>query len=384
MELFWKTASAMMLILLTASVLALAFNIQTVKAIGTIYIRADGSVDPPTANITTTDNVTYTFTDNNYDSIVVERNNTVIDGDGYMLQGTGASGSRGIDLSGRTNVTVRNTQIESFEDGILLDSSSDNSIAGNNIANSFFGILLRYSSNYNSLIANSLADNNYSIYFYLASSNSVSGNNITDSSVGIWLLISSNNSVSGNNIARNSYGIHFGYGTGSVDNIFSHNNFAFNNQQVNSYILNANAWDAGYPFRGNYWSDYNGTDLFKGVNQNETGSDGIGDVPYIIDGNNTDRYPLMDMFPSSDVFWIDLMIEKYNELSSLYQSLNSTYNELNSIYNDLKSRQQATLSELNYNRNLTYLFISTTIIFVTTTIYLAARKTRPKPETKTP
>jgi hypothetical protein len=34
-------------------------------------------------------------------------------------------------------------------------------------------------------------------------------------------------------------------------------------------------------------------DLYHGLYQNETGSDGIGDIPYIIDENNTDWYPLM-------------------------------------------------------------------------------------------
>jgi hypothetical protein len=48
-----------------------------------------------------------------------------------------------------------------------------------------------------------------------------------------------------------------------------------------------NAWDDGYPSCGNYWSDYNDTDL---------NGDGIGDTPYIIDTNNTDRYPLMSPY----------------------------------------------------------------------------------------
>jgi len=41
-----KTASAITLTLLLTSMLTLAFNIQPVKAEGTIYIRADGSIDP--------------------------------------------------------------------------------------------------------------------------------------------------------------------------------------------------------------------------------------------------------------------------------------------------------------------------------------------------
>jgi hypothetical protein len=40
----------------------MVFFVQSVKAqLGTIYIRADGSIDPPTALISTTDNITYTF-----------------------------------------------------------------------------------------------------------------------------------------------------------------------------------------------------------------------------------------------------------------------------------------------------------------------------------
>ncbi len=55
----------------------------------------------------------------------------------------------------------------------------------------------------------------------------------------------------------------------------------------------SNIWDDGYPSGGNYWSDYNGTDLFSGPHQNETGSDGIGDTPYLIRFDSQDNYPLM-------------------------------------------------------------------------------------------
>jgi len=57
--------------------------------------------------------------------------------------------------------------------------------------------------------------------------------------------------------------------------------------------VSANIWDDGFPSGGNYWSDYIGVDLYGGLSQNETGSDGIGDTPYIIDANNQDNYPLI-------------------------------------------------------------------------------------------
>ena len=139
-----KVVSGMMLILLFMGI-ALAFNIQPVKASGTIHIKADGSVDPPTANITRIDNVTYTFTGNINDEIVVERNNTVVDGAGYTLQGTGSG--TGIDLTRRNNVTIKNMEIKEFSHGIKTYRSSNISVSGNTITNNNRGIDVYWSSN---------------------------------------------------------------------------------------------------------------------------------------------------------------------------------------------------------------------------------------------
>ena len=83
----------------------IAFGMQRVEAAVTIYIKADGSIDPETAPISRFNNVMYNFEDNINDSIVIQRDNIVIDGANYRLQGTGADLSKGIDLSDRTNVT---------------------------------------------------------------------------------------------------------------------------------------------------------------------------------------------------------------------------------------------------------------------------------------
>jgi parallel beta-helix repeat protein len=360
-----RTVSAMMLFLLILDMLTLAFNIQTVKASGTVYIRADGSIDPPTAPISTVDNVTYTFTGNINDSIVVERSNIIIDGNGYTLQGTGSG--TGIDLTYRSNVTVANATIKNFEYGVWLESSNYNSITANNItennydgiylygssntvsgnnitANSGYGIYIdMYSSNNtvsgNTITANSydgisiemyssnnivtentitgnngdgiilyepsnitvsrnnITNNEYGIFFWWSFDNIISGNNIINNDVGIYLHGSSNNSMTENNIANNGCGIEL---VASSDNNIYHNNFVNNPYPV--YDLSRdhpevpssiNTWDDGYPSGGNYWSDYEGVDEKSDSNQDQPGSDGVGDTAYAIDVNNTDRYPLI-------------------------------------------------------------------------------------------
>ena len=244
-----RIVSGIVLIIVLASMQWSAFKVMSAEASGTIYIRADGSVDPPDAPILNDGNATYTFIDDifvNAPGIGVERDNIVIDGNGHTLTGSNESNCIGITLSGRVNVTIRNTQIKVFTYGVYLINSYYSSIIGNNIEN-----------------------NNRSIILGSSSNNSISGNNITNNMCGIRLLSSS-----------------------SLGNMIYHNNFIDNHQQVSTG--SANIWDGGYPSGGNYWSDYIGTDLFSGLYQNETGSDGICDAPYVIDGSNRDNYPLMN------------------------------------------------------------------------------------------
>jgi len=102
--------------------------------------------------------------------------------------------------------------------------------------------------------------------------------------------------LSGNNVtANNWYGIRL---DSSGNNVFYHNNFINNTQHVYVVTLGfANSWDDGYPSGGNYWSDYDGVDFCSGSYQNESGSDGMGDTPYVIDEDNQDNYPLMKPYP---------------------------------------------------------------------------------------
>jgi parallel beta-helix repeat protein len=324
-----RAVSGIVLALLTVSLFAFTLNIQSVKASNTIYIRADGSIDPPTANITSLDNITYTFTDNIYDSIVVERDNIVIDGNGYTNTGSGTG--NGLDLSSRSNVTVKNAKIESFDIGIYLFNSSMHAcgieLNENTIANNTqIGIYLEYSSNntitrnnvtnngdgmgflssfMNTVSKNNITNNNYGVFLCKSSYNTLSSNNIADNyEAGFGFDLSFYNNITKNNIADNAYGVKFlSY---SENNTFLHNSFIDNIQPV--YLISphvppiANFWNNSYPI-GNFWNDYEkrypeAKDAYRGPYQNETGSDGIWDYPYIIDEYNIDNYPIVPEFPS--------------------------------------------------------------------------------------
>jgi parallel beta-helix repeat protein len=197
----------------------LVFNIRPVKASGTIYIRADGSINPPTANITTVDNVTYTFTDNINDSIVVERNNIVIDGNGYKLQGMGTG--YGFFLNGRNNVTIKETQIAEFEYGVYLNQSLGNTVYSSVIANNQMdGILLWKDSSQNTISNNNITNNNYGISLGYSTNNSILMNDITYNSYGIsGSFFSSRNNIIGNTIKDNARnGVEF-YGWDFSENL---------------------------------------------------------------------------------------------------------------------------------------------------------------------
>lgn len=92
------------------------------------------------------------------------------------------------------------------------------------------------------------------------------------------------------NIVRNNT-IGIDTDTWTSGNRIYHNDLIENTRQAND-PYSRNMWDNGYPSGGNYWSDYIGLDLYSGMNQDEPGSDGIGDTPYVFDYGQ-DSYPLM-------------------------------------------------------------------------------------------
>jgi parallel beta-helix repeat protein len=220
-----KPVHLIILVIVLMGVLGASFNVHEVEApYPIIYIKADGSIDPSTANITSSDNVTYTFTADINASIVVEKNNTVVDGAGYTLQGIGSG--TGIDLSYRNNVTLKNVEVTNFNKGIYLLNSTNNTVTGNNASNNEDGIQLSDSTN-NTVTGNTASSNGYEgIYIVTSTNNTVTGNTASNNGYyGILLWYSSNNTVAGNTASNNDGGIRL---YSSSNNTISENNITDN------------------------------------------------------------------------------------------------------------------------------------------------------------
>jgi parallel beta-helix repeat protein len=200
----------------------------------------------------------------------------------------------GIELYKTSNTRISGNNITNNWTGIWLwESSNNNSIFGNNIVeNDFAGVRLVQSSNNNSILGNNIAvSNEYGIELWGSSTNnSILHNNLTRNDVGIGFWDSFDNYVVRNNVTNNQCGILF---PGSSGNVMHHNNFIYNTKNIETIAPSTNGWDDGYPSGGNYWSDYTGVDEKSGPNQDQSGSDGIGDTPYYITLENQDHYPFM-------------------------------------------------------------------------------------------
>ena len=203
----------------------------------------------------------------------------------------------GIHISGSSNVLILDNKANNNGFGIRLTRSTswrDNqnvSIIGNDANfNQQTGISIHNCHNCSVLGNNANDNNNYinaaGIGVYSSPNCLISKNNATGNYIGIYVS-SSNCSVSRNNALGNYY---------NDIKVTASGNKIFNNNLGKAVVSSSaliNAWDDGYPSGGNYWSDYTGVDEESGSDQDQPGSDGIGDTVHEIDADNRDRYPLM-------------------------------------------------------------------------------------------
>ncbi|UCE36031.1 MAG: right-handed parallel beta-helix repeat-containing protein [Thermoplasmata archaeon] len=204
----------------------------------------------------------------------------------------GTGNGYGIALSYSEGNTIVDNNISPINGtGIFLSNSHDNLLRSNNASNNKNGIYMG-DSHWNSFIDNSICSNSeYGIHMRDSDRNTIANNNISNNSYrGIYQWYADRNQIIGNNISYNYFGLEIWT---SESNYVYHNNIINNTTQ--GLFSPFNYMDNGYPMGGNYWSDYNGSDGFKGPNQNIPGVDGIGDTPHEVD-YTYDDYPLMEPY----------------------------------------------------------------------------------------
>lgn len=307
-----------------------------------IVISADGSIQGSLSPLPITKNGNlYALTGNisGY-GLDIQCSNIIFNGEGYTFRALAEYNlNSGISIDSN-GVTVENTSINQYYVGIDVKGSS-NTVTGSTISAYDNGINIEGQSNI--ITENHISDCGGSGVGLSGSNNNVEANTINcgacislngDSNKinrnlligGIDMEVSgSSNSVTGNTITGksifdaskffdglSSYGILFsdpaslniingnaiennfeGIGLDKQSNTFYLNNFINNTYNVRLHFFNdtyaaysVNAFDNGSV--GNYWSDY-GT---KSISTSERDNTGIYLIPYVIDGNITDNYPL--------------------------------------------------------------------------------------------
>lgn len=285
---------------------SLTASVSSVKSqtAGAIFINSDGSVSGTTS--IQRDGNLYRLTANLYDSpVVVLRNNSVIDGEGFVLQGAGGWGTPGvaglentaaIDLT-CSNVTVQDFVISGWETGVA-GTYDGNTVADNNISSTENAVAI-YSDN-NIVSGNSLANSIYAVYIK-GNNNFVSRNQIDSNYGGIMIFPTLKTTVTENNFTNNGICLTIGTYDNFSYQIYDNNLIINPNTTVVSTTSDALGFGGGGTLPpldngsvGNYWSDY----ATKYPSATEIDHTGIEDIQYVIRSDPTviDRYPLTTPF----------------------------------------------------------------------------------------
>jgi parallel beta-helix repeat protein len=234
--------SVVLLVVLCAT-LAAAVEIHPTRAAGTIYIRADGSIDPSSTPINRTGDV-YTLLANltEANGIVIERSNIVLDGAHHLIHGV--RDFAGVQLSNVHNVEVRNLEISAFLSGVEFVNSSHCTIYGCALTNNTYGVFFKWSGIHeHNLIDNNVITGSWRaiITSGRAINCSITDNRLINNGAGImvgeeqhaWI----NTTIRGNDISNNTWsGIFFiSYKSAGDDNLVIGNNITGNGEGISLY-----------------------------------------------------------------------------------------------------------------------------------------------------
>ena len=222
------------------------------------------------------------------ETVVINADGITLDGNNHEIIGASIAYSKGVQLSGRTGVTIKNLKVKQFYYGIYSVGSSGNTFISNKLSYNFAGIFMGYWGT--NFVANNTALNNFvGIYIDTSINNIVANNTASNNEWGFYLRGScgwgcyyATDNILRNNIASNNkQGIRIDM---HANNNKIYNNNFINNTEYQAYNLGGgNVFNLSMPTAGNYWSNYTGVD---------SNGDGIGDTPYTFTGG-IDNYPFV-------------------------------------------------------------------------------------------
>ena len=196
---------ALLLVVLFATSIVMLYPVSSQTQQTQITILADGSVVGTDKIHQSKD--TYTLTGNMNASIIIEKDNIVLNGAGFTLQGTGNLNLQetGVSLDGRTGVVIENLNITGFNIDIALTNSSKCIVSGNRIyGNNNEGVVLNNSWS-NWIAQNDVEETqNNAVVILYSNDNFVSQNKILSGGIfvmgenGIDFLAGINNVISDN------------------------------------------------------------------------------------------------------------------------------------------------------------------------------------------
>jgi len=315
-----KTAVALLLLLTSQSGVSLIHSVNAENqwtslfgpTLPTVWIFNNGTLASTDLPIQQTGNLYYLTGDIYNHAIRIDCDNVTLDGKNFTLKSNGSLSGVAISISAH-NVTVKNFVIDEFPVGIsvygtagLVGEEMEGTIINNTISNCNVAVKF-WGESSNSIRENILENNTKAIeikgaYYSegahfsrgYACFNSIENNTIRYNDEGVHIEDANQSSICHNIIAQNGYGVYLNDVDGTVfrmnnfqsnncgiyiiapssNNQFHQNNFDDNSEAVTLQEKNQtrNSWDDG--FVGNYWSDYNGSGVYK------------------LDENNIDHYPL--------------------------------------------------------------------------------------------
>ncbi len=203
---------------------------------------------------------------------------------GNVIDGCGT----GINVYG-VSPSITENDISRCTRGIFLGATSDTLVLNNRLNDNTEGIFDtgHLGLGVGNVIAGNHVSGDWGISVYMTQSTVIRDNALVGNRRALTVEDSSFVNVFNNTIEANEEGIRL---DGGQQHRVYHNWIMYNGIQATDSSLGS-YWNDWYPSGGNHWSDYVGDDLFKGMNQDIPGPDGLGDTPYYIPTMGVDWYP---------------------------------------------------------------------------------------------